>query len=886
MNPHRIGPTARLFRASLVLFPRWFRAEYGEEIMAAFLERAEQLRGEGGTLSGMAFTLRALLEVPVAALQVRRGANLDLASFFEGSSTAWLDDLRYAARSLRRAPAWTAASLLILALGIGGTTAVFSVVNSVFLRPLPYASSDRLVSIWTLNGAQRDGSSWANASDWLERSRSLEEIALVVRPEFTMSTVTGPDGPERIHVGLVSPTFFGLLGAEASIGRVFGPADRGVGAQIVVIGEELWGARYGRDPDIVGRTVTVEGTDFDIVGVVPSGLAIPRRETQIWQLWDAAEQPGAQARQADAYWVLGRLATGVTVEAAQQELEAVASQLAAEYPDTNLDFGVRLTSLRTEIVGDRLPLLLGLLFGSMALVLLVGGANVAQLMLGRGMARRRELAVRGALGATRARLTRQLFAESVLLSAVAGIGGVAIARAALPVLVSSIPSDVPLVEATTMDLRVLAFAVLAVGVLAPLVGLLPALRAPGAPVADVLRSGGRGSTARDRRLRSGLVVGELALAVLLLSGASMLARSALAVGRVDPGFDAESSLILRLNLSLPEDDALLSAEEDLLRRVKAVSGVEDAGLTGGFFVERIPDQRLAFVDEDPPAPGAPVPPLTSEGVLPGFFDAIGAPLMAGRRLTLSDLPIQEARVVAVNAAWVARFSPDRDPVGRQFRRVLATGPIDPVLTVVGVVGDVRHTELEAEPFPQIFYPETGIDLDLVVRTSGDPLEVAPAVRTVVRQFDPGVAVSQVGRLSDRYREGIAPRRFQTFMVGLLAAFATLLAAVGLFAILHDMVSARRREVGIRIALGAEPRRVLGMVLGNGLAMAAAGLVLGIVLALLLSGVTARFVYGIESTDPVSLAVVAALLLATALVASGLPAWRATSVSPVETLNDE
>lgn len=886
MSPGRVGPAGRLFRASLVLFPRWFRAEYGEDMVATFEERAEQLRAGGGALSLAAFTLRALLEVPLAALQVRRGLDLDLASFLEGSSSAWLDDLRHAARSLRRAPAWTAASLLILALGIGGTTALFSVINSVFLRPLPYASPDRLVSIWTLNRGQRDGSSWANASDWLERSRALEEIALVVRPEFTMSTVTGPDGPERIHVGLVSPTFFELLGAEASVGRVFGPADEGEGAQIVVIGEDLWGARFGRDPDVVGRTVTIEGTELDIVGVVPSDLAIPRRETQIWQLWDVAEQPGAEFRQADAYWVLGRLRSGVAVEAARAELQGIASQLATEYPDTNRELGVRLTSLRTEIVGDRLPLLLGSLFGSMVLVLLIGGANVAQLMLGRGTARRRELAVRGSLGATRARLTRQLLAESVLLSAVAGIGGVAIARVSLPILIASIPSDVPLIEATTMDLSVLAFAVLTVGVMAPLVGLLPAIRAPKASVADVLRSGGRGSTVRDRRLRSALVVGELALAVLLLSGASLLLRSAVAVSEVDPGFDAERALIMRLNLSLPDDDAILAAEGELVRRVRAVPGVEDVGLTGGFFVERIPDQRLAFTDEDPPAPGTPAPPLTSEGVFPGFFEAIGAPLLAGRRLALSDVPVEDERVVTVNASWVRSFSPDRDPIGRQFRRVVASGPIDPTFTVVGVVGDLRHTELEAQPFPQIFYPETGIDLDLVVRTSGDPLGVAPLVRTVVRQLDPGAAVSGVGRLSDRYRDGMAPRRFQTYMVGLLAAFATLLAAVGLFAILHDMVSARRREVGIRIALGAEPRRVLGMVLGSGLAMAMTGLVLGLGLALLLSGVTARFVYGIESTDPVSLATVAVLLLATALVASGLPAWRATAVSPTETLNDE
>jgi predicted permease len=874
-----------LFRIALLLFPDWFRRAYGPEMVRDFEAHHARIRAEAGGLAALGFTARAIAEVPLSAYRVRRDPAIAARGPIERGGFG--DDLRAAARSLVRAPLWTGAALFIPTLGIGGTVAVFSVLHAVLLRPLPYESPESLVSIWTVNRVQdlRDGSSYENGRDWLERSRSLRDVAFVLRPEFTTATVTSFGEPERIHVGLVSESFFELLGVDPVIGRVFSARDLAQDARVAVIDEGLWAARYASAPDVIGRSVTINGEEVTIVGVAPRSVSLPLRETRIWRLLDVRPPEGRSTRAGDAYWVLGRVAEGATPESAQRELDAIAAGLEEIYPEANRDRGVRVRPLQAEIVGERATLLLWTLFGSMILVLAVGGANVAQLMLTRGVERRRELAIRVSLGASRARVNRQLLLESVLLSGAAGVGGALVAALALEGLVGIIPPDIPLVERVRIDAAVLLVCFGAAGIVAPLVGLLPALAASRTDAATLLRAGGRGTTGRDQRVRSLLVVGEVAMAVVLLASAGLLVRSAIELQAVDPGFDARSTLIARVNLARAGDDPLVLPQA-ILDEARSMPGVRDASIIGQFFVERIPDQTITVVGSTPRPEGAPTPQLTTDLIVPGFFEAMGVPLLRGRSLRVADvtLGIGSPSMVLVNRSWVDMFAEGRDPVGLQFRWGDAVEGY--THTVVGVVGDLRRTTLEDVSYPQMFFAGGTAGFDMLVRAESDPLALAPAVREIVRRHDPLAAVSGVGTAWERYGSGLAARRFQTLLFGLFAALATVLAAVGLFAVLHQAVAARRREIGIRLALGAAPAGLRRTVLGRGVALTLAGLGIGLGATVLLSGVTARLVYGVTSTDPLTLALVSVSLLAVATLASFVPAMQATRVSPSETLASE
>ena len=886
MTPGKWGLDATLFRVLLSLFPPWFRERYGRDMLESFRAGAIDARRGSGTLSYLRFVASSFLQVIPAALSVRREyADPDRRTGSRLRRERW-SDLGQAVRSLRRSPGWTGAALLILTLGIGGTTAVFSVLNAVLLRPLPYHEPDRLVSMWSVNLRQNlpDGSSWENASDWKDRGTALEDLALVFRPEFTASTVTSFGEPERIHVGWVSPNFFQFLGTPAVSGRTFGPGDLEADERVVVIDEGLWGTRYGRDPAAVGRSMTIDGEEYRIVGVVPREVTIPLRETQVWRLFDVRTPDDNDWRGFDGYWVLGRMRAEADLGSTQRELTAIASQLAAEYPATNRNRSVSVTTLRAEIVGDQLPLVLWTLLGSMVLVLLVGGTNVAQLMLGRGIERRRELAVRSALGATRARINRQLILEGALLSVAAGVGGVVAAGIGRSALVALIPPDVPLIDTVRIDWMVLLAAIAVSAVLAPLVGMLPALAGSRSDASAILASGGRGSTDRNRRARSILVVAEVAMAVILLGGAGLLIRSAWELSGVDPGLDADRTLMTRIDLSpVDEGEDLGPVLEEILARVQGLPMVRGAGAIGQFFVERIPDQTITLVGSAPRESSEPTPQLTTDAVYPGFFEAMGVPLLRGRHLQPTDIgdPGRPERVV-VNRAWVRAFSPDRDPIGREFR--WGDQVQGPTMRVVGVVADLSRTTLEESVYPQMFAAGPVPGLDLMVRSSEGSSQLATAIRGIVAEADPGAAISELSTVRDRYDGGLAPRRFQTFLFGVFAAFATLLAAIGLFATLHDAVASRRREIGVRIALGASPSSVRRLVLVRGAGLSVIGLLLGIVTIVLLSEISRRFVYGISPTDPSTLAAVSAMVLFVTVLASVLPLRQATSVSPAEVLS--
>jgi len=871
-----------VFRMLLRLFPSWFREEHGREMADDFERHRGRARREAGRIGSWRFVLSAWGAVVPEAIRVRaRSAR-------RGSTVAGLgDDLILAARALRRSPGWTGAALLILTLGIGGTASVFSVLDAVLLRPLPYAEPDDLVSLWTvdLTRDMRDGSSWENGEDWKARSTALNDVTFILRPEFTTYTVVGFDQPVRMHVGVVSRNFFELLGVDPVLGRTFLPEDLDGDQRIAVIDEALWTDRYARSAEVLGRTLDIGGVASRIVGVVPSTLDLPRAETHVWQLLDVRPPEGRDSRGSDAYWVVGRLAEHGSLEAASAELEAVAARLAVEYPDRNRDRGVRIRSLRSEIVGDTIPLLLWTLLGSTALVLLVGGTNVAQLMLSRGIERRRELAIRASLGASRARVNRQLLFESALLSGAAGLGGVLLARLGLAGLLRLVPPDVPLVESVRIDVDVWLVCFLVAGVLAPLIGSIPALSAGRQDPTSVLRSGGRGSTVGDRRLRSLLVVGEMAMAVVLLTAAGLLVRSLASIRAIDPGFDARATLIARVDLSPAEGSDPYARVRDILSDVRSRAGVRSAGAIGRLFVDRFPDQRIRIVGDPPAPPDVPGPRLTTDWVMPSFFESMDVRLLRGRHLGPSDVTdMSTVSTVVVNRRWVETFSPDRDPLGLGFRWGDATEG-EPI-TVVGVVEDVRRTALEERPYPQMFAAGMGTSFDLLVTTSLDPLEIAPAVRASVSGHDASGVVSDLGTVWERYDVGLAPRDFQALMFGLFAALATILAAVGLFAVLHDSVASRRREFGIRLALGAEPAGIYRIVLVHGVRLAAAGLVLGMVGSFALSGLLGRLVYDVSTSDPTTLAGVVGTLLVVSAVASAVPAVRATRVMPAESLTGD
>ncbi len=868
----------RVFRAWLGLLPRTITSRYAEDIAADFdLEFAE--RWKRRPLDAVAFALRAFAEVPMEAVRSRRGGG----SEGEGPAASWRDDLGNAFRSLRRSPGWTAVAVAILSVGIGGTVAVFSVLQAVLLEPLPYRQDAELVAIWTHNLEQDlpDGSSWENARDWVERSRTLDEMALVFRPEFTSATVTATGEPERVEVGVVGDNFFTLLGVEARMGRVFGPGDAEGESEIAVISEGYWKDRFGSDPDVVGRTITIGGEEAVIVGVAPSNLELPLRQTRVWQPLNPRPADGRDRRHTDAYRVVGRLAAGETVASAQSELDRVAAELAVEFPDANRGRGVRVHSLRSEIVGDGLPLLLWTVLGAMVMVLLVAGTNVAQLLFSRALRRRREIAVRAAMGASRARIGRQLLLETAIVGLLAGGAGVLIAYLGIELLVGLVPPEVPLASGTRMDARALSIA-LGIGVLlAPMIGALPALRATSARPASLLKSASRTVVGADRRLRSGLVVAEVAVAVVLLVGAGLMVRSALELNRIDPGFDDRGTLIARIDLerrmTQPE---LVGFWGEVTDRLQARPDVEGVAVTGRFLVERKPDATIEIIGDPPRDPSAPTPKLSFAPVLPGYFRALGIPITRGRGVLPTD-NLERLDQVVVNQAWVDAFARDRDPIGLQFRWAGDEGA--PSMTVVGVAGDVRRTRLDEAAYPFMFGAHGNHSADVLVRTEGDPLALAEVLRRVMAEYDPGSTVSDISTVRDRYEASMVPRRIQAWLIGLFAVLAVALSAVGLFAVMSESVQTRRKEFGIRTALGATPGRLRSEILVEAARLCGAGLALGFAAASSMARLADRLVFGISAFDPVTLASVAGVVGAVALLASWVPAAIANRASSVQSL---
>jgi putative ABC transport system permease protein len=865
----------RLYPALLRLYPASFRDEYGDEMGAIFAERRRQARGP---LAALRLWLEALGDVAVNALRVHG----DLLR----------QDLAFTARTVGRSPGFAATATAVIALGVGATTAAFSITDHILFRPLPFAEPERLVNLWqdeSGRGASRNQLSPAIYRDWKRMSRSFEEVGAFGVAAWNL----GGDGePERLDGAWTSVEVLPLLGVRPLLGRVFGPEDAVPDAPAaVVIGHGLWQARFGGDAGALGRQVLLDGVPHAVVGVMPASFHFPNRDTQLWTSKTFA--PRDYEDRTDSYVnALARLKEGVSVDQARADLRLVTTQLAREYPEEGADShgGAAVMTFRDELPPQARLLPLALL-GAAGCVLLIACTNLTSLLLARAMVRRKELAVRTALGAGRQRLVRQLLTESLLLAAAGGALGILLAASAVPVLARLVPHALPIAGTPGMDLRVMVFALVLTAATGIAFGVVPAWRASGESGGSGLQEGPRaGVGGRRERLRSILLVGEVTASVVLLVGCGLLLRALWRVQGVDPGFRAEGVLTLRTALPWPRYAPTAERARfytSVLSEVRALPGVSSAAyvsflpmvMRGGIWPVVVPGQ----VEGPERRPMAALRFAT-----PGFFSTLGIPLRSGRDLADSDT--REAPFVAVISESLGkRVWPGLDPIGRTFQFGLADR------TVVGVVGDIRVRGLEGQSEPQVYLSSRQVadgsiigytPKDLVIRTAGDPYLLLPSVREIVRRADPQQPISDVRLLSEIVLGETAPRRVQVYVLAAFAATALLLAAIGLHGLLSFVVSSRLQEIGVRMALGARSPDILSMVLREALLMAALGLVLGLPLAYAAGRGMEALLAGVRPSDAATFLAAAGLAAVMALLGSLAPALRALRVDPLTAMRVE
>ncbi len=810
--------------------------------------------------------------------------------------TAWIEDavrdVRFAARGLMRSPGFAGVAIGAIALGVGATTAIYSVVDQVVLSPLPYPQSDELVTVWMRNprqGTERGVASWPNFVDWRAAATTLEGMATVLPARYTL---TGAGDPEEVLGASVSAAFFELIGAPLALGRPFRDDEVEPDfAHAVVLSHELFSRRFGADPSVVGRTIVLNDAPYEVVGVTQPGRGYPR-DAELWipQAF-GPNRVGMYPRWRLEFPVIGRLKDGVSLRVAQAEMDAIAARLEKAYPEDNRGVGIGLEPLQETLVGN-VSTSLFVLLGAVAAVLLIAVVNVANLLLARGTARARELAARLALGAGRGRIVRQILAESALLGGVGGLVGAALALLGVSALVAAGPVELPRLDEVHPDWLILGFS-LAVALSASCVfGLVPALHAGRVDPATNLRESVRGSSSGSLgRVRGSFVAGQFALALVLLVGSGLLLRSFLNLRAVDPGFDPEGVLSLSLHLApdrYADAESRRAFQRELLDAVSALPGVESAGTIGNLFLGDAPRMGTPTVEgrAEQFGPDRQVP-VVGDDVSPGFFSTLGMKIVAGRGLKETDGP-QDIPVAVVNETFARLFLAGLDPVGQRYTW-LPAGKNTYWFTIVGVVEDARRSGLAAPVRPAAFNP-TGqrapYQFDLLVRTAGDPLSLAPAVRDAVHRIDGAVPVSRVRTLDQAMGDSLAQRRFVSWLLGVFALAALMLAAIGAFGVMAYVVGQRRREIGIRVALGAARSRLLAQVLREGMLHAGIGLLLGVLASLALAPVIRSQLFGLEATDPATFAAASAVLLLVAAAACLLPARRAAAVDAMVVLREE
>ena len=806
---------------------------------------------------------------------------------------SWITDLRHGARLLLRAPGFTAVAVAALAIGIGANTAIFSVVNTILIRPLPYQDPDRLAVIWEHNlprDRKNNVVSPGNFIHWREMQQSFVDLAAVggMQGNRFRITITGDGEPEEVPVQLVSASFFPLLGVQPAFGRTFTPEEDRPQNRVAVLSDRLWKRRYGGDPGILQKTITVQGNPYAVVGVMPPGFSYLDKSIEIW----VPVGFPAQARTPRGRWltVMGRLKPGMTAERAQQDMERVHAELRRQFPEFNTGWTARVVPLTEELTGNIRPALLVLL-GAVGFVLLIACANVANLLLARATSRQRELAVRAALGAARGRIVRQLMAEGLVLAATGGAAGLLLAWWAINLLRVAVADRLPIqrLEAVQLDGWVLLFTIVASLASGMLFGIIPALSASGAALTDALKEGGRtGTGRRGKYARNALAVVEIALALVLLVGAGLLVRSFIRLLDVNPGFDTER--IVTMNVSLPgarypEPARMIQFYQRLLDRVDALPGVEASGANSFLPLIGLGAATGFEVVGRPKAPAGEEPVCDVRVIANDYFKAMGIPLIKGR-LFAADEALDSKDKVIINETMAAKYWPGEDPIGK---RVKISWNDDREDEVIGVVGDVRHLGLETEPRAMTYWPYPRFaysSMALVIRTKNEPLSIANSVVSIVREQDPNLAVAGIKTLEDVLSDSLAQRRLTMMLLAVFAGAALLLAAVGIYGLIAYSVTQRTQEIGIRMALGARANDVLRMVLGQAAALAGAGIAIGAVGAALLTRFMAGLLYQVKPLDAVTFIAVAAALAGVALVAAFVPGRRAASVDPVVALRAE
>lgn len=804
--------------------------------------------------------------------------------------TRVLSDFRHGLRVLSRTPLFTFCTIAALAIGIGATTALFSVVHALLVKPLPYADAERLVVVWEHHLSRnrpRNVVSPANYLAWKDRTQSFEGMAAFTQNRVTL---TGNGDPQELSALVVTADLFDLLGVSPRLGRGFASGEDQEGAaRTLILSHAAWLRQFGGDPSVVGRAVTINGAPITVVGVLPRGFEVfglPADVYAPFQLGPAARQPLGRSIVA-----LARLKPGVTRDQAQAEMTSVMEGLRAEWPDFNAGWTANVVPLREQLVGDvRLAVLV--LFGAVAAVLLIACGNIGSLMLTRAAGRRRELAIRAAIGAGTGRLLTQLVCESLMLSVAGGVVGVMLAGWLLDALSSWVATrlPIPLLSQVAIDPGVLAFAALVTVVTTLLCGLAPAIGATGGSLITALRDGAPSlsGTRRGRLVRQGFVVGELALAVTVLCGAGLLGRSLVELQSVNPGFTAASALSLRVTLpqrSYGNSTAQHAFHSRVLDGLRSLPATTAVGGTSFLPLAGVGPATSFWRADAPPPPPAERPVVDARPVTPGYFDAMDIRLLAGRDIAEGDTQNREP-VAVINETFARQIFPGDTPIGRRF--ILNLGNDQPH-EIVGVVGDVKLASIDGEIRPTAYLSSRqyafGI-MTYVVRTTADPARMAPAAVRVIRDIDPQLPVTAVRTLEDVFAESIARPRLTAVAMSVFAAAALLLAALGVYGIVAYSVSQRTREFAIRVALGARPAGIVHMVVGQNLRVVGLGLALGLLCAIPATRLLRGLLFEVGPNDPVTFVAIGATLTLVALVASYLPARRGTRIDPIVTLKAE
>ena len=807
-----------------------------------------------------------------------------------------LNDLRYAFRQLLKNQGFTAVAVLTLALGIGANTAIFSVFEAVLLKPLPYSDPNRIFMLWERqpSGDTLNPVAPANFIDWREQSRSFEEMAAInPNPNFVL---TGQQGePARLTGAGVSPNLFSLLRTRITFGRDFlEEEDRPGRDRVAILSHGTWLHHLGGQPDIVGKNITLNDISYTVVGVLPPDFEFVSKASDFggrnqFDVWVPLALNNREKLQRNTHFlrVFGRLKPGVTLTQAQEELDVMAANLALLYPEWNNKTGIAAVPLLRQVTTN-IRTALGTLLGAVGLVLLIACANVANLLLGRAAARQKEMALRVALGASRLRLGQQLLTESILLAIVGGSMGLFLASAAIRVLAPYLPADLPRASGIGVDVRVLAFTALISLATGILFGLAPMFQAQRANPNEALKQGGRIASGIQSRMRSGLVVGQMAIALVLLIGAGLMAKSFWTLLHVSPGFRVEQILTARLTLSgsrYPDARRIAAFQRELLERVRNTPGVQSAGLTAYLPLSGT-DNGWGFVIEGRPALRTGEYQMAKyRPVSPGYFETIGIPLLRGRAFISADNEDAPFAVV-INESMARIYWGQENPVGQR----LQFGP--PIWrTVIGVVGDVHHEGLDAELRPEMYVPfaqspNNEARTTVVIRTTVNPSAVTVALRKAVSTIDPAAPLDRVETMEQLVSASVGQPRFRTALLAVFSMLALVIASIGIYGVMNYLVMQRTRELGIRLAVGATGGDVLRLVLGRAAMLIAVGLCLGLLGSVVLARLVAGLLYGVTPLDSLTFAAVSLLLSAVALFASYIPARRATRVDPMVALRYE